>query len=152
MQVVDANGKSSAVKTVYYEIKQTKVQVISAMGATPTASDYLASASSSSISAATKITYKKGVVTEVDGVDMLTVHQNKITDVKGNAAVSIKGNFDATILGAVNVYSPGTISIKSDTNVDIDAPFWVSNAKGMSTSFTGLSISFTGASGGLTGL
>ncbi|MDF7760285.1 type VI secretion system tip protein TssI/VgrG [Kosakonia cowanii] len=151
-QVVDASGNSSAVKTVPYDIKQTKGQVISAMGSTPTASDYLASASSSSISAATKVTYKKGVVTEVEGVDMLTVHQNKITDVKGNAALSVKGNLDETILGNVNVYSPGTISIKSDTNVDIDAPFWVSNAKGMSTSFTGLSIAFTAASGGLTGL
>jgi len=78
LQVVDANGKSSAVKIVYYEIKQTKVQVISAMGATPTASDYLASASSSSITAAAKVTYKKGVVTEVEEVDMLTVHQYKL--------------------------------------------------------------------------
>ncbi|WLI76981.1 type VI secretion system tip protein TssI/VgrG [Kosakonia sp. H02] len=151
-QLIDAQGNASKVEPIPFDIKQTKGQVISAEGSHPTAADYLASASSSSIGVATKVTYKKGVITDIQGVNMRTVHQNQITDVKGNVAISIKGNLNETVLGDVSIYSPGTISIKSDTNVDIDAPFWVSNAKGVSTSFTGLSLAFTGVSGGLTGM
>ncbi|WP_255253647.1 type VI secretion system Vgr family protein [Kosakonia pseudosacchari] len=121
-QVIDAQGNESSVTPVPFDIKQTKGQVLAPMGTVTTAADFLSSASSAAISAATKVTYKKGVVTDIQGVDKLTVHQNQITDVKGNVARSITGQLNENVFGGMDFYSPKKITIKSDEKVEIISP------------------------------
>jgi len=149
-QVVDAQGKESAVPSIPFDIKQTQGAVISAPGVKVAPTDYLASASSSAIGAATKVYYKKGVVTEINGIDKLTVKQNQITDVEGNVARNIIGNSTDTVLGEIMIYSPSKISIKSDTEVNVDTP-WAVDKKWNVTSLVANSISATGVAMGFTG-
>ncbi|HBV9988521.1 TPA: type VI secretion system tip protein VgrG, partial [Klebsiella aerogenes] len=83
-QVVDAKGTESAVPNIPFDIKNTAGQIMAAPGTKLYATDYLAAASTSAVSAATRVTYKKGVVTHIQGIDKLTVDNNQIVDVKGN--------------------------------------------------------------------
>ncbi|HEC1358931.1 TPA: type VI secretion system tip protein VgrG, partial [Klebsiella aerogenes] len=82
-QVVDAKGTESAVPNIPFDIKNTAGQIMAAPGTKLYATDYLAAASTSAVSAATRVTYKKGVVTHIQGIDKLTVDNNQIVDVKG---------------------------------------------------------------------
>ncbi|WP_204271537.1 hypothetical protein, partial [Escherichia coli] len=70
------------------------------------ATDYLAAASTSAVSAATRVTYKKGVVTHIQGIDKLTVDNNQIVDVKGNVARNILGELNETVQGKISINSP----------------------------------------------
>ncbi|WOZ79301.1 type VI secretion system Vgr family protein [Kosakonia sacchari] len=121
-QVIDAQGNASSVTSVPFDIKQTKGQVLAPIGTVTTAADFLSSASSAAVSAATKVTYKKGVVTDIQGVDKLTVHQNQIIDIKGNVARSITGQLNENVFGGMDLYSPKKITIKSDEKVEIISP------------------------------
>ncbi|OHY66705.1 ImpA family type VI secretion-associated protein [Pluralibacter gergoviae] len=151
-QVIDANGTASAVPQVPFDIKKTQGTILSPAGSKITPAEYLAAASTPAIGMATRVTYKKGVVTHIQGIDKVTVDNNQVVDIKGNVARNIAGNLTEEVLGAVSFYSPLLIKIKSDVNVEIDAPFLASNVKGTQVSFTGVSGGFTGVSGGLTGL
>jgi type VI secretion system secreted protein VgrG len=142
-QVVDASGNETSVPPVPFDIKQTQGAVLSAPGAIVPPTAYLASASSAAIGAATKVYYKKGVVTEIDGVDKLTVKQNQIIDVKGNVARNITGNSSETVLGEMNIYSPSRITIKSDTEVNVDTP-WAVETKWNTTSLAATNVGSTG--------
>lgn len=88
-QVVDAKGTESAVPNIPFDIKNTAGQIMAAPGPLY-ATDYLAAASTSAVSAATRVTYKR-VVTHIQGIDKLTVDNNQIVDVKGNVARNIPG-------------------------------------------------------------
>ncbi|QTK90340.1 type VI secretion system Vgr family protein, partial [Klebsiella aerogenes] len=88
-QVVDAKGTESAVPNIPFDIKNTAGQIMAAPGTKLYATDYLAAASTSAVSAATRVTYKKGVVTHIQGIDKLTVDNNQIVDIKGNVARNI---------------------------------------------------------------
>jgi len=150
-QVIDAQGTPSAVPAVPFDIKKTVGPVMSAPGTTVPASDYLASASGAAISAATKVTYKKGVVTDIQGIDKLTVQQNQIVDVKGNVARTIQGTYADTVMGEMTIYSPSKITIKSDTEVNVDTP-WAVETKWNTTSLAATNFSTTGTGVSLTGL
>lgn len=150
-QVIDAAGTPSAVTPVTFDISKPVGPVMSAPGSMPSPADYMSSASASAIGAATKVTYKKGVVTHVEGVDKITVDQNYIVDIHGNASRNIKGVLTETVLGEMNLYSPSKISIKSDTEVNIDTP-WAIEKKWNSTGISATSVSFTALSAGITTL
>ncbi|HDT6507416.1 TPA: type VI secretion system tip protein VgrG [Klebsiella aerogenes] len=151
-QVVDAKGTESAVPNIPFDIKNTAGQIMAAPGTKLYATDYLAAASTSAVSAATRVTYKKGVVTHIQGIDKLTVDNNQIVDVKGNVARNILGELNETVQGNITIKSPSKITIKSDVNVEIEAPFFASNVKGTQMSMTGISGGITGISGGFTGV
>ena len=150
-QTISADGSESALPSVPFDIN-AKGTVMAPEGAFVPPTSILAAASSGAIGAATQVVYKKGVVTEINGVDKLTVDQNQIVDVKGNVARDIKGKWEESVAGEVSIKSPSKITIKSDVNVEINAPFFASNVKGYQVSITGASGSFTGVSGGLTGV
>jgi len=159
-QVVDASGNESSVPKAAFDVKNKKGTVISSPDVVTTSSDFLASASASSINLATKVTYKKGVVTKIQGVDKLSVEQNQIISIDGNAARTVKGDLDEDIIGKVtfnaqgeiSIFSPKAISIKSNENIDLDTPFFNSNTHATQFSFTGLSISLNGISAGYNGV
>ncbi|SQJ31923.1 Uncharacterized protein conserved in bacteria [Serratia rubidaea] len=54
--------------------------------------------------------------------------------------------------GKVEIYSPQIIHIKSDSEVNIDAPRQIATAKGYSIGFTGANLSFNALSVGITGI
>ncbi|WBF45533.1 type VI secretion system Vgr family protein [Serratia rubidaea] len=54
--------------------------------------------------------------------------------------------------GKVEIYSPQVIHIKSDSEVNIDAPRQIATAKGYSIGFTGANLSFNALSVGITGV
>jgi type VI secretion system secreted protein VgrG len=122
---------------------------MSAPGSMPSPADYMSSASSSAIGAATKVTYKKGVVTHVEGVDKLTVDQNHIVDIHGNASRNIQGVLTETVLGEMNLYSPSKITIKSDTQVNVDTP-WAVETKWTAVGCSAFTASMVGFSTGIT--
>ena len=148
-QVVNAQGQASAVTPVPFDISKPVGPVMSAPGSMPSPADYMSSASSSAIGAATKVTYKKGVVTHVEGVDKLTVDQNHIVDIHGNASRNIQGVLTETVLGEMNLYSPSRITIKSDTEVNIDTP-WAIEKKWNSVGISAVNLAAVGFSGGIT--
>ncbi|HBY1543272.1 TPA: type VI secretion system tip protein VgrG, partial [Klebsiella aerogenes] len=96
-QVVDAKGTESAVPNIPFDIKNTAGQIMAAPGTKLYATDYLAAASTSAVSAATRVTYKKGVVTHIQGIDKLTVDNNQIVDIKGNVARNILGSLNESV-------------------------------------------------------
>lgn len=155
-QVVDAKGTESAVPNIPFDIKNTAGQIMAAPGTKLYATDYLAAASTSAVSAATRVTYKKGVVTHIQGIEQRNIDQNQIIAIKGNAARTISGNLNEDVvgtlslnaLGEIRIYSPKKISIKSDENIDMDSPFWTSNTHATQFSFTGLSVSLNMAAFG----
>lgn len=87
---------------------------------TPT--DYLAAASSDAISTATRVTYKKGVVTHIQGIDKLIVDNNQLVNINSNVARSIAGKFNESVQGGVSISSPNNITIKSDSKVEVLSP------------------------------
>ncbi|HGP0978692.1 TPA: type VI secretion system Vgr family protein [Klebsiella aerogenes] len=121
-QVVDAKGTESAVPNIPFDIKNTAGQIMAAPGTKLYATDYLAAASTSAISAATRVTYKKGVVTHIQGIDKLTVDNNQIVDVKGNVARNILGSLNESVKGGITITSPNKISINSAEKVEIITP------------------------------
>ena len=150
-QTIDAQGNESLVRAIPFDIKQKQGAVASAPGVRVAPTDYLASASSAAIGAATEVYYKKGVVTEINGVDKLTVKQNQIIDIEGNVARNIVGNSTDNVLGEITIYSPSKINIKSDTEVNVDTP-WAVEKKLNVTGFVLNSVSVTGLALGLTGM
>ncbi|ELA3177497.1 TPA: type VI secretion system Vgr family protein [Klebsiella aerogenes] len=150
-QVVDAKGTESAVPNIPFDIKNTAGQIMAAPGTKLYATDYLAAASTSAVSAATRVTYKKGVVTHIQGIDKLTVDNNQIVDVKGNVARNILGEFNETVQGKISINSPLKISIKSDTKVEIVSPEGLFTNKGISVSLNGTTHSFNGLSTSVNG-
>ncbi|WP_427170916.1 type VI secretion system Vgr family protein [Klebsiella aerogenes] len=121
-QVVDAKGTESAVPNIPFDIKNTAGQIMAAPGTKLYATDYLAAASTSAISAATRVTYKKGVVTHIQGIDKLTVDNNQIVAVKGNVARNILGSLNESVKGGITITSPNKISINSAEKVEIITP------------------------------
>lgn len=150
-QVVDAKGTESAVPNIPFDIKNTAGQIMAAPGTKLYATDYLAAASTSAVSAATRVTYKKGVVTHIQGIDKLTVDNNQIVDVKGNVARNILGELNETVQGRISINSPLKISIKSDTKVEIVSPEGLFTNKGISVSLNGTTHSFNGLSTSVNG-
>lgn len=150
-QVVDAKGIESAVPNIPFDIKNTAGQIMAAPGTKLYATDYLAAASTSAVSAATRVTYKKGVVTHIQGIDKLTVDNNQIVDVKGNVARNILGELNETVQGKISINSPLKISIKSDTKVEIVSPEGLFTNKGISVSLNGTTHSFNGLSTSVNG-
>lgn len=150
-QVVDAKGTESAVPNIPFDIKNTAGQIMAAPGTKLYATDYLAAASTSAVSAATRVTYKKGVVTHIQGIDKLTVDNNQIVDVKGNVARNILGELNETVQGKISINSPLKISIKSDTKVEIVSPEGLLTNKGISVSLNGTTHSFNGLSTSVNG-
>lgn len=150
-QVVDAKGTESAVPNIPFDIKNTAGQIMAAPGTKLYATDYLAAASTSAVSAATRVTYKKGVVTHIQGIDKLTVDNNQIVDVKGNVARNILGELNETVQGTISINSPLKISIKSDTKVEIVSPEGLFTNKGISVSLNGTTHSFNGLSTSVNG-
>lgn len=150
-QVVDAKGTESAVPIIPFDIKNTAGQIMAAPGTKLYATDYLAAASTSAVSAATRVTYKKGVVTHIQGIDKLTVDNNQIVDVKGNVARNILGELNETVQGKISINSPLKISIKSDTKVEIVSPEGLFTNKGISVSLNGTTHSFNGLSTSVNG-
>ncbi len=108
-QVVDAKGTESAVPNIPFDIKNTAGQIMAAPGTKLYATDYLAAASTSAVSAATRVTYKKGVVTHIQGIDKLTVDNNQIVDIKGNVARNILGSLNESVKGGITITSPNKI-------------------------------------------
>ncbi|HGV9239764.1 TPA: type VI secretion system Vgr family protein [Klebsiella aerogenes] len=121
-QVVDAKGTESAVPNIPFDIKNTAGQIMAAPGTKLYATDYLAAASTSAVSAATRVTYKKGVVTHIQGIDKLTVDNNQIVDIKGNVARNILGSLNESVKGGITITSPNKISINSAEKVEIITP------------------------------
>lgn len=150
-QVVDAKGTESAVPNIPFDIKNTAGQIMAAPRTKLYATDYLAAASTSAVSAATRVTYKKGVVTHIQGIDKLTVDNNQIVDVKGNVARNILGELNETVQGKISINSPLKISIKSDTKVEIVSPEGLFTNKGISVSLNGTTHSFNGLSTSVNG-
>lgn len=150
-QVVDAKSTESAVPNIPFDIKNTAGQIMAAPGTKLYATDYLAAASTSAVSAATRVTYKKGVVTHIQGIDKLTVDNNQIVDVKGNVARNILGELNETVQGKISINSPLKISIKSDTKVEIVSPEGLFTNKGISVSLNGTTHSFNGLSTSVNG-
>ncbi|HBT3064476.1 type VI secretion system tip protein TssI/VgrG [Klebsiella aerogenes] len=150
-QVVDAKGTESAVPNIPFDIKNTAGQIMAAPGTKLYATDYLAAASTSAVSAATRVTYKKGVVTHIQGIDKLTVDNNQIVDIKGNVARNILGELNETVQGKISINSPLKISIKSDTKVEIVSPEGLFTNKGISVSLNGTTHSFNGLSTSVNG-
>ncbi|MEB6075377.1 type VI secretion system tip protein VgrG [Klebsiella aerogenes] len=150
-QVVDAKGTESAVPNIPFDIKNTAGQIMAAPGTKLYATDYLAAASTSAVSAATRVTYKKGVVTHIQGIDKLTVDNNQIVDVKGNVARNILGELNETVQGKISINSPLKISVKSDTKVEIVSPEGLFTNKGISVSLNGTTHSFNGLSTSVNG-
>lgn len=148
-QVIDAAGTPTTVTPIPFDVSKTTGPVMSAMDVHPSPLDYMASASSSSISAATKVTYKKGVVTHIEGVDMLTVDQNQLTDIKGNVARNITGQLSENVLSGISMYSPKLITIKSDEKVEVISNSEYFEYKNASMSVKLNDISFTLSSVGI---
>lgn len=144
-QVIDAVGTPTAVTPVPFDISKTVGPVMSAPGSMLSPVDYMASASSAAISAATKVTYKKGVVTHVEGVDKLTIDQNQLIEVKGNTSRSISGKLSEYVLGGIDIYSPKKITIKSDEKVEVISPSEYFEYKNASASMkiNDISLNFT---------
>ncbi|WP_238996376.1 type VI secretion system Vgr family protein [Pluralibacter gergoviae] len=121
-QVIDSSGLTSETKPLPFDIKKTSAPIIAAKDTVLTATDYLAAASSDAISAATRVTYKKGVVTYIQGIDKLTVDNNQLVNINGNVARSIAGKLNENIQGGVSISSPNNITIKSDSKVEVLSP------------------------------
>jgi len=68
---------------------------------------------------ATKVTYKRGVVTDIQGMEMRTIHKNQMVKVKGNVGRSIDGRLDEIVQEGIKIYSPKTITIESPEKVEI---------------------------------
>ncbi len=150
-QTIDAKGNASPLPIANFN-KNAKGEVVSAPDAVLVANDYLKAASAASIAHATQVIYKKGVVTEINGIDQLTVDENQIVDVKGNVSRHILGKWSEDIKGEVTFTSPQKITIRSDTEVNIDSPYFVSNAHCHQETFTGVSTSINGVSASVNGV
>ncbi|WP_410517585.1 type VI secretion system tip protein TssI/VgrG [Pantoea allii] len=111
-----------------------------------------------------------GRITKIRGGDNLTVldggYIKKIKAGGVDFTVNSGGWTQKVLGGETLITSPNKITIHSDTEVNIDAPYWVTNAHGhqesyigislgvavQGTDFKGLSMSFTPLSFGLTGV
>lgn len=71
---------------------------------------------------ATKVTYKRGVVTDIQGMEMRTIHKNQMVKVKGNVGRSIDGRLDEIVQEGIKIYSPKTITLESPEKVEILSP------------------------------
>ncbi|WP_336292652.1 type VI secretion system Vgr family protein [Cronobacter dublinensis] len=97
------------------------------------------------------VIYRNGVATHIEGYEKRTIDKNQVIDVKmdavrnvkgdlvetveGNISRATKGTWKESVLGEITITSPQKITIKSDVEVNIDAPYWNSNAKLHSESY-----------------
>ncbi|EOW6735088.1 type VI secretion system Vgr family protein [Cronobacter dublinensis] len=97
------------------------------------------------------VIYRNGVATHIEGYEKRTIDKNQVIDVKmdavrnvkgdlvetveGNISRATKGTWKESVLGEITITSPQKITIKSDVEVNIDAPYWSSNAKLHSESY-----------------
>lgn len=98
---------------------------------------------------ATKVTYKKGVVTDIQGMEKRTVNMNQIIEVKGSVGRSIAGRLDEIIQEGVSIYSPKKITIESAEKVEVLSPSEYFEYRNASMSVKLNDISFTLSSVGV---
>ncbi|CAI1586334.1 type VI secretion system Vgr family protein [Serratia entomophila] len=72
--------------------------------------------------------------------------------IKGPVEYNIDGSFKQTNTGAIDISSPQTVTIKSDTVVSIDSPYWITNAKSHKESYAINSFTLTGLTESVTGV
>ncbi|EOI3578861.1 type VI secretion system Vgr family protein [Cronobacter turicensis] len=148
-QVVDAQGQESQLPPVPTD------KWIGKPSPTPTVTDphpnpvvTMSFASPGSLSYATKVTYKRGVVTDIQGMEKRTVKLNQIVDIKGSVGRHIGGRLDEIIEGGVSLYSPKKITFESPEKVEIISPgeyFEYKNAAA-SLKLNDISVNMTSAS------
>ena len=108
------------------------------------------------------VIYRNGVATHIEGYEKRTIDKNQVIDVKmdavrnvkgdlvetveGNISRATKGTWKESVLGEITITSPQKITIKSDVEVNIDAPYWSSNAKFHSESYALNSLTMNGSS------
>jgi len=97
---------------------------------------------------ATKVTYKKGVVTDIQGMEKRTVELNQIIKIKGSVGRSIDGRLDEIVQEGVSLYSPKKITIESTEKVEIISPGEYYEYKNASASLklNDISVNLTSAS------
>ncbi|EOW6478094.1 type VI secretion system Vgr family protein [Cronobacter sakazakii] len=122
-QVVNAEGQESQLPPVPTD------EWIGKPTPTPTVTDphpnpviTMSFASPGSLSYATKVTYKRGVVTDIQGMEKRTVKLNQIVDIKGSVGRHIGGRLDEIVEGGVSLYSPKKITIESPEKIEIMSP------------------------------
>ncbi|WP_049292984.1 type VI secretion system Vgr family protein, partial [Franconibacter helveticus] len=118
------------------------------------------------------ITVKNGRVLKVTGSDENDIKGGRQTTIAGGDKLIIKsgglqetidsGGVDVTIVsggwkqtitgGETLITSPNKITIHSGTEVNIDTPYWVTNAHGHQESYIGASLGVTGAGVDIKGL
>ncbi|EMH4164420.1 type VI secretion system tip protein VgrG [Pluralibacter gergoviae] len=95
-----------------------------------------------------------GRKTEIKNSDRLTVKSGgQHNDITGGLDTVVKGGWTQTVTGGdVLITSPNKITIHSDSEVNIDTPYWVTNAHGHQESYVGNSLGITGAGTDIKGL
>ncbi|WP_406947174.1 bacteriophage T4 gp5 trimerisation domain-containing protein, partial [Pluralibacter gergoviae] len=91
---------------------------------------------------------------EIKNSDRLTVKSGgQHNDITGGLNTVVKGGWTQTVTGGeVLITSPNKITIHSNSEVNIDTPYWVTNAHGHQESYVGNSLSITGAGTDIKGL
>ncbi|SLJ94515.1 type VI secretion system secreted protein VgrG [Enterobacter sp. NFR05] len=92
--------------------------------------------------------------TEIRNGDRLIVSSGgQHNEITGEVNTTINGGWTQTIAsGETLIQSPNKITIHSDTEVNIDTPYWVTNAHGHQESYIGASLGITGAGVDIKGL
>lgn len=83
--------------------------------------------------------------TTIDTGDYLTINDGgQEQSIKGNVNVNIDGNWVQKITnGHIHISSPDKITIKSDTEVNVDSPYLSSNAHVHQETYSAIALSFT---------
>ncbi|EOC1314233.1 type VI secretion system Vgr family protein [Cronobacter turicensis] len=83
--------------------------------------------------------------TTIDTGDYLTINDGgQEQSIKGNVNVNIDGNWVQKITnGGIYISSPNKITIKSDTEVNVDSPYLSSNAHLHQETYSAIALSFT---------
>ncbi|WP_157032719.1 type VI secretion system Vgr family protein, partial [Erwinia typographi] len=108
------------------------------------------------VSGGEKNTIVDGRHTTITGGDSLTVNSGGVEQVIKTGGVDVtinSGGWKQKILGGeTEITSPNKITIHSGTEVNIDTPYWVTNAHGHQESYVGNSLSITGSGFDIKGL
>ncbi|QKJ85801.1 type VI secretion system tip protein VgrG [Paramixta manurensis] len=147
-QTIDAKGVASEVNHAPFN-KDAKAQLISAPGTQHVPNDYMKAASGASIAGATKVVYKKGVVTDINGVDQLTVDENQIVDIKGNVSRNINGTWFENVDGDITINAK-SITFNAKTSITSNAKSVNDNGDIELVKWTPYSGEIKGFSAGLT--
>ncbi|WP_213794032.1 type VI secretion system Vgr family protein [Klebsiella aerogenes] len=91
---------------------------------------------------------------EIKNGDRLIVSSGgQHTEITGDVNTTINGKWTQTVTGGeVLITSPNKITIHSDTEVNLDTPYWVTNAHGHQESYVGISLGLTGTGIDMKGL